>query len=164
MNYTFTIYGNNIPFLQAQFYQYFQTGYTGSTGANSHDFYVFNLFIDYTQCVYDRCANYNCRTVLIVMKDRNIHAITQFAFYLETLRRFDIFQIDAAEGRFQTGNDLNQFVRISLIDFEIEYVNNGKLFTQNPFAFHHRFGCQWTDITQTQYRRTIGNNRHQMGT
>jgi hypothetical protein len=39
--------------------------------------------------------------VLIVMEDRNLHAFAQLALDIKTIRRFDVFQVDAAEGWFQ---------------------------------------------------------------
>ncbi len=39
----------------------------------------------------------DCRSVLIVVKDRNVHQLTQAAFYDETVWCLDVFEIDAAK-------------------------------------------------------------------
>ena len=49
-----------------------------------------------------------------------------------------------------------------LIHFDIKYVDTGKLLEQNALALHHRLTGQRADIAQTQYRRAVGNHRHQV--
>ena len=44
--------------------------------------------------------------VLIVMEDRNLHALAQLLLDDEAFGRLDVFQIDAAEGRLQRRHDL----------------------------------------------------------
>ena len=80
------------------------------------------------------------------MEHRNIHPFAQFLLDVETLWRFDVFQIDPAERRFQRGNDVNKFVRVEFIDFDIEHINTGEFLKQNAFAFHDRFTGQRANI------------------
>ena len=104
----------------------------------------------------DRCA------VLIIMKDRDAHAFAQPAFHFKTFRRLDVFQIDGAEGRFQRGNYLDQFIRVFFVNLDVNRINAGEFLKQNRLAFHHGFGRQRTDGTKPQHRRAIGNHRHQI--
>ncbi|MNH09722.1 hypothetical protein D3C79_691830 [compost metagenome] len=96
------------------------------------------------------------------MEHRDLHALTQLLLNIEALGRFDIFQVNTAEGRFQRGDHVNQLVRIEFIDFDIEHVNTGKLLKQNPFTFHDRLTGQRTDIPQPQHRGAVGDHRHQV--
>ena len=72
------------------------------------------------------------------MEHRDLAALPQLALDDETLRRLDVFQIDAAEGRLQRGDDVDQFVRVEFVDFDVKDVDAGKLLEQHRLAFHHR--------------------------
>lgn len=85
-----------------------------------------------------------------------------FLLDVEALRRFDIFEVDTAEGRLQRRNDVDKFVRVQLIDFNIEHIDAGELFKQNAFAFHHRLTGQRADIAQPQYGRAVGDHRDEV--
>ena len=61
--------------------------------------------------VEDRRADDDRRAVLIVMKHRNRHALAQLALDLETFRRLDVLEIDAAKGGFQRRDDIDEPVR-----------------------------------------------------
>ncbi len=115
------------------------------------------------QGIDDRSTDDNRGTVLVIVKHRDFHAFTQLAFDLEAFRRLDVFQIDAAESRLHAGDDVDQFVRIVFIDFDVEYVNAGKLLEQNALAFHHRLAGQGADIAQAEYRGAVGDHGHQVG-
>ena len=85
-----------------------------------------------------------------------LQRFAQFAFDIEALRRFDVFEVDTAESRFQRSDDVYQFLRVFFIDFDIEYVNAGEFFEQYTFAFHYRFTGQCADVAQTQHCCTVG--------
>ena len=55
--------------------------------------------------------------MLIVMKDRDIHALTKLTLNIETFRCFDVLKHDAAEGGLERGDNIDQLLRVSLIDF-----------------------------------------------
>ena len=84
--------------------------------------------------------------MLIIVKHRNRHALAQLALNLETFRRLDILEIDAAKGRLQRGHDIDQAVDIGLREFNIENVDAGEFLKENRFAFHHGFAGQGTDV------------------
>ena len=73
------------------------------------------------------------------MEYRNPHAFLERLLDLEALRRLDVFQVDAAEGRLQAGNDLDQPLGVGLVDLNVEYVEVGELLEQDSLAFHDRF-------------------------
>ena len=96
------------------------------------------------------------------MEDGNIHALAQLLLDVEALRRFDIFEVDTAEGRLQRRNDVDKFVRVQFIDFNIEHIDTGEFFKQNAFAFHHRLTGQRADIAQPQNGRAVGDHRYKV--
>ena len=81
------------------------------------------------------------------MEDRDLHALAQFLLNVEALGRFDIFKVNPTKSRFQRGDHVDQFIRVKLINFDIEHIDTRKLFKQNAFAFHHWLTRQGTDVT-----------------
>ena len=106
--------------------------------------------------------NANRSAVLIIVKNRDAHALTQLALNRKALRRLDVFEIDAAKSWFQTRDNLNELVRILLIDFNIKNIDSRKLFKQYRFAFHNGFGSQRPDIAKPQDRGAIGDHANEI--
>src|SRR6185437_8368528 len=86
------------------------------------------------------------RAVLVVMKDGYFHALAQLALDDEALGRLDVFEIDAAEGGLERGDDVDDPLGICGIDFDVEHVDTGELLKEAGLAFHHRFASQGTDV------------------
>ena len=84
--------------------------------------------------------------MLIVVEHRNVHTLAQLLFNVETFRRFDVFEVDAAKGRLQRRHDVDKFVRVGFIHFDIENVDTCEFLEQNALTFHHRFTGQCADI------------------
>ena len=101
--------------------------------------------------------------MLVIVEDRDLHALAQLALDIKTIGRFDVFEVDATKCGLQRGDDVHQLVEIVLfIDLDIEHVDAGKLLEQDGLAFHHRFGRQRADIAKAQHRRAIGDHRDQI--
>ena len=133
-------------FLQTQRYQQVHTGDCCGTRAGNHHPHVRDVFLHHAQTVEDGGSADDCRAVLIVVEYRNIHPLAQFLFNIETFWRFNVFEVDAAEGRFKRGDDFNKFVRVEFINFNVKYINPGEFLKQNTLAFHHRFACQRANV------------------
>lgn len=133
-------------FLQTQRYQQVHTGDCCSTRAGNHHTHVRDVFLHHAQAVEDGGSADNCRAVLIVVEYRNIHPLAQFLFNIETFWRFNVFEVDAAEGRFERSDDFNKFVRVEFINFNVKYINPSEFLKQNALAFHHRFACQRANV------------------
>ena len=77
------------------------------------------------------------RAMLIIMKDRDVHPFFQCLFNDEAIGCGNIFQIDAAKGRFQQFNRVDEALRIFGIHFDVDGVDVGESFEQDCLAFHH---------------------------
>ena len=66
------------------------------------------------------------------MENRNIHALAQLLLDVEALRRFNIFKVDTAEGRLQRRDDVDKFVRVQFIDFNIEHIDTSEFLNRTP--------------------------------
>jgi hypothetical protein len=100
--------------------------------------------------------------VLVVVEDRNLHAVAQFSLDVEAVRCLDVLEVDATKSGFERGNDLDQLVRVLLVDLNVEDIDTRELLEQHALAFHHRLGRQRADVTQTQHGGAVGDDGHQV--
>ena len=125
-------------------------------------FTSFQLLADDTQPVGDRGADDDRRAVLVVVEHGDLEALAELALDVETLGRLDVLEIDAAERRLERGDDVDQLVRIALVDLDVEAVDAGELLEQDGLAFHHRLGGERTDRAQAEHRRAVGDDADQI--
>ena len=102
--------------------------------------------------------------VLVIVEDRDVHPRAQLGFDFEALRRLDVFEVDRAKGRLKGGHDFDEFVRIRLIDLDVEHVNASELLEQDRLALHHRLAGQGPDIAQAEHGGAVGDHRNEVAT
>jgi hypothetical protein len=100
--------------------------------------------------------------VLVIVKHRNLHARAQGALDVKAIGRFDVFQVNAAKSGLHGRNRVYELVKVVLLQFDVKHINACKFFKQNRFAFHHRLGGQWANVTQAQNRGAVGDDGHQI--
>ena len=108
-------------------------------------------------------AHHDGGAVLVVVEHRDLHALLERLLDDEALRGLDVLQIDAAEGRLQPGDGLDQCLRVALVDLDVEHVDVGELLEQHRLAFHHRLAGQAADGPKTQHGGAVGDDRDQVG-
>ena len=97
--------------------------------------------------------------MLIVMENRDVHEFAQALFDDEAAGRFDVFEIDTAEGRPEQLNAIDELVDIFAVDLEIDAVDVGKALEQHGLAFHHGLGAQSAEIAEAEHGRAVRNHR-----
>ena len=75
---------------------------------------------------------------------------------VEALGRLDVLEVDAAEGGLERGDDLDELVRVGLVDLDVEHVDVGELLEQAALALHHRLAGQGADVAKTEHGRAVG--------
>jgi hypothetical protein len=100
--------------------------------------------------------------VLVVMEDRDVHALAQLLLDVETLGRLDVFEVHAAQRRLERGDDLDQLVGVVLGELDVEHVDAGELLEQAALAFHHRLAGERADVAQAQHRGAVGDHADQV--
>jgi hypothetical protein len=65
--------------------------------------------------------------MLVIMEHRDLQPLAQLALHVEALRGLDVFQVDAAKGRLESGDRFDQPVGVVFIQFNIEYIDAGEL-------------------------------------
>ena len=103
--------------------------------------------------------------MLVIMENRNLHALAQLALHIEAVRCLDIFEVDAAKGGLQRRDDVHQLVEVVLfVDFNVKHIDAGELLEQHPLAFHHRLGGQRANVAQAEHSGAVGNDCDQVAT
>ena len=100
--------------------------------------------------------------VLVVMEDRDVHHLAQPLLDDETVRRLDVLQIDAAEGRPEIAHAVDEFVDVLGADLQVDGIDIGEALEQDRLAFHDRFGGQRAEIAETEDRRAVGDDADQV--
>src|SRR5690606_30018728 len=122
---------------QAHVYHEIQTGKRRSARPADHHLDLGNVLAHDFETIDERRGHADGSAVPVDVENGDINAFTQFAYHIETLGRFDVFQVDATKGGLKPGNDINEFVRILLVDFDVENVNACELLEQNCLPFHN---------------------------
>jgi hypothetical protein len=63
---------------------------------------------DHLQRVEERRAGDDGGAVLVVVEDRDLHALPELLLDVEALRGLDVLEVDAAEGGLERGDDLDE--------------------------------------------------------
>ena len=105
------------------------------------------------QAVQDGRADDDGRAVLVVVEHRDLHALAQLALDVEALGRLDVLEVDAAEGRLERGDDVDQLVGVVLGELDVEHVDAGELLEQAALALHHRLAGERTDVAEARAPR-----------
>src|ERR1044072_8760051 len=100
--------------------------------------------------------------MLVVVEDWDIERLPQLFLNLETLRRLDVLQVDAAEGRLQHLASLYDFFRILRIQLDVEDIDLGKPLEQDRLTFHDRLARKRPDVSESQDCGSVANHSHEI--
>ena len=124
---------------------------------------ISSIFLpDDLQGVQQAGAGNDGGAVLIVVEDRNLHGAAQLFLDVETLRRLDVFQVDAAEGGLQHLAGADDLLGVLRGQLDIEDVDIGEALEEHALAFHHGLAGQRADIAQPEHGRAVGDHGHQV--
>ncbi len=148
--------------LHAQQHHHVEAGDGGRAGAGNGQLDPADVLAHHLQRVEQRRGGDDGGAVLVVVEDRDVHALAQLLLDVEAFRRLDVFQVDAAHGRLQHGDGVDQLVRIVLRQFQVEHVDPGEFLEQAALAFHDGLGGQRADVTQAQHGGAVADHGHQV--
>ena len=163
VNHTRQIGDENVFARHANFYQQAQASQRGCASTRGDQLDGFDVFAGNLEAIENCCAHHDGGAMLVVMKNRNLHAFAQFALDIKTIWCLDVFQVDAAKSGLERGDDVDQFVQvIAFVDFQVKHVDAGELLEQDAFALHHRFCGQWANVAEPQNGGAVGDHCHQI--
>ena len=133
-----------------------ERGERGRACAGADDLDLVDGLSGQLERVGDRGRDDDGGAVLIVMEDRNAHAGLCLLLDLEAFRALDVLKIDAAEGRLERGDDVDELVDVGFRDLDVEHVDAGEFLEQDSLAFHDRLGGKRTDRAKAQNGGPVG--------
>ena len=143
--------------------QQVEAGEGGRAGARGDDLDVVDLLAGELQPVEHRRGDDDRGAVLVVMEDRNAHARLELLLDLEALRRLDVLEVDAAEGRLERRDRFDHALDLGRVDLDVEDVDAGEFLEQHRLAFHDRLGGERADIAEAEHGRAVGDDGDKVG-
>src|SRR5690606_32925562 len=108
-------------------HQHVQAGDAGRAGAGGGEPDVLDLLAGDLQRVDHRGTDDDRGAVLVVVEHRDLQPFAQLALDDKAVRRLDVLEVDAAEGRLEAGDDVDELVGVLLVDLDVEHVDAGEL-------------------------------------
>ena len=87
--------------------------------------------------------------MLVVVHDRNIEGALQTLLYVETLRGFDVFKVDATECRGNLLHGLAELLGVFLCHLYIENVDASVYLEEQALALHHGLAAHRADVAKS---------------
>ena len=100
--------------------------------------------------------------VLVVVEDRDVDQLAQPLLDDEAVRRLDVLEIDAAEGRPEIAHAVDELVDVLGVDLEVDAVDVGEALEQDRLALHHRLGGQRAEVAEAEDGGAVGDHGHQV--
>src|SRR5690606_19110566 len=113
-------------------------GVAGRTRATDDDTKVGDVAPEQPGRIAKRRQHDDRRTVLVVVEHRYRQGFVQPALDLETPRRRDVLQVDAAERRSDGGDDPDDLFSVLSVQTDRHGVHTSELLEQDRLALHHR--------------------------
>src|SRR6266516_4440584 len=107
-----------------------------------------------------RSEHDNRRSVLVVVKHRDVKQVAQPRFDLEAARRADVLEVDAAERGREPRHGLDALIHFGAGQADRHRVHPGELFEQQRLALHDRHGGGWAYVAEAKHGRPVGHDRH----
>ena len=77
--------------------------------------------------------------MLVVVHYRDVQLLPEALLDVEAIGRGDIFEVYASKSGRQNFNGFYKLIGVFGIEFQVKYIDVGKNFKQNGFAFHNGF-------------------------
>ena len=100
--------------------------------------------------------------MLVVVEHRDFHFALERFLDDEAFGRLDVFEVDAAEGRFHALDDFDDVGGVRSVKFDVENVDVGEPFEQHALSFHDGLSRQRADVSQAQHGRAVADHRHEV--
>ena len=134
----------------------------GSTSTIDNHLHVLNILSCHLEGILQSGSRNDGRTMLVVMHHWYVERLLQTFFNVETLRRLDVFQIDATKRRGDTFNSFTKLLGVFLVYLNIKDVNAAINLEKKALTFHDRLTAHSTNIAQAQHGRSIRDNRNKV--
>jgi hypothetical protein len=117
-----------------------------------------SFFVHHPQRIRESREHDDRGAVLVVVEDRDVQQFAEARLHLETPRRRDVLEVDAAVGRGDDLHGADDLVHILGVQTHRPRVDTGKALEQCGFSFHHGHGRLRADVAETQDGRPVGDD------
>ena len=114
------------------------------------------------QRVDQRGARDDRGAVLVVVEHGDVERLDQPALDLEALRRPDVLEVDASEGRRDQLDGADDLVDVLAVDLDVEDVDVGEALEQHGLAFHDGFSRQRAEVAQPEHGGAVADDRDEI--
>ena len=137
-------------------------GDTGRARADHGDLDFVDLLADDLERVDQAGHGDTCRPLLVVVPDRDLAFRAQSVQDVEALGLRDVLEVDAAEGRLEGLDDVDDLVRVLFVEAEREGVHAAQVLVQQPLAFHDGQAGLGADVAQAEDARAVRDDGHEI--
>ena len=113
------------------------------------------FFFGNFQSIDESSKHHNSRSMLIIMKNRDIEPFFEFLFNIKAVWSCNIFQINPSKTRSNTLYGRNNFTRVLSVQHEGNRIYITKSLEQHSFPLHHWQSCKSSDISKSQNSTSI---------
>ena len=96
--------------------------------------------------------------VLVVVHDRDVHALAKGLLDDEAFRGGDVLEVDAAEARLHQSDRLDELVGILGIELDVDRIDVGEALEEDRLALHHRLGGERAEIAEAEDGGAVGDH------
>ena len=163
INHALGVAHNAVVVACAHGFQQLETRNSRSTRAIQNDFDVFDLFARQMQRVdQTRRTNHSC-TVLVIVKDGNVHFLFQALLDDKAFRRLDVLKVDAAKRRTHQPDCFAELVGIFGIQLNVDAVHVSEAFEQEPPCLPSpAFDPKRPKLPKPKNRSTVGDHSNKL--
>jgi hypothetical protein len=158
----FAVHQGHVGLVAAHGDEQAHAGQAGGAGAEADQLDFVQLLALHFERVEQAGAHDHGSAVLVVVKDGDVQARLQRFLDLEAVRRGDVFQVDAAEGRRNVDHGFDEAGDAGGVDLDVEHVDAGEALEQDALAFHHRLAGQRAQVAQAEDGGAVGDHRDQI--
>ena len=98
------------------------------------------------------------------MEDGDVHGGLERFFDDEAFRGLDVFEVDAAEGGFQSFHHADELTGSGGLQAEVVHVHVGEDLEEHALAFHDGLAGLRADVAEAENGGTVGHDSHEVGT
>ena len=123
---------------------------------------LFFVLADHLQRIDETREHHDCRSVLIVVEDRNIALFLQLALNFKAARCRNILEVHAAEGTGEQVNRIDNLVHVLGLNAERECIHIAEGLKEHALALHDRHTCLRADVAESENCGAVRHDRAQI--
>ena len=98
--------------------------------------------------------------MLVIVEHWNVHLFLEGLLDYKTIGRLDVLEVYTTKTASECLDDVNELLRVLLVNDEVDRVDICELFEEDGFAFHDWLTSQRPDVTKSKDCSAVGNNSH----